>query len=181
MKEWFYVSEPGTSGNPFTAQSQSYFVGQANTYAPGLATLFEGMTIADQLAKSPALVEVDNDIAQNKTAVAGGIRDNLLDTLKEFVGRVANVYTSNIFQYNTDFNTFVGYQEGFQSVQNLDDKHFHWGYFLRSAAAIGRRDPSWLQAFLPFFNELRADVANYDRSSQRYPFLRNFNPFYGHN
>jgi hypothetical protein len=181
MKAWFYQSEPNANSGSFTQQNQSYFVGATNTYVPQLATLFEGLNIADQLSKSPVLNVADPDISLTKNAVAGNMRDFILDTLKEFVGRVANVYTSNIFQYNTDFNTFVGYPEGYQSVQNLDDKHFHWGYFLRSAAAIGRRDPAWLQAYLPFFNELRADVANYDRSSTRYPFLRNFSPFYGHN
>jgi hypothetical protein len=183
MKAWFYQGEPATdsSNNPFVLQNQAYFVGATNTYVPGLATLFEGLNIADQLSKSPALTEVDVDLKQSKQAVAAGIRDFILDTLKEFVGRMADVSTSNVFQYNSDYNTFIGYPEGYQSAQNLDDKHFHYGYLLRSAAAIGRRDPAWLQAYLPFFNQVRSDVANYDRSSTRYPFLRNFSPFYGHN
>lgn len=183
MKAWFYQSEPATDAgnNPFVLQNQSYFVGSTNTYVPGLATLFEGLNIADQLSKSPALTGVDANLAFSKQQVAANIRDYVLDTLKEFVGRMADVNTSNIFQYNTDFNTFIGYPEGYQSAQNLDDKHFHYGYLLRSAAAIGRRDPAWLQAYLPFFNEVRNDVANYDRNSTRYPFLRNFSPFYGHN
>jgi hypothetical protein len=33
---------------------------------------------------------------------------------------------------------------------------------------------------MPFFDELRKDVANYDRNDAAYPFLRNFSPFYGH-
>jgi hypothetical protein len=181
MKQWFYQSEPGTANSPFTLQNQSYFGGATNTYVPQLATLFEGLNIADQLSRSPALTANDPQINLSQNAVAANMRDFILDTLKEFIGRLSNVYTSNIFQYNTDFNTFIGYPEGYQSAQNLDDKHYHYGYFLRSAAAIGRRDPAWLQAYLPFFNEIRADVANYDRTSTRYPFLRNFSPFYGHN
>lgn len=183
MKAWFYQGEPATDAgnNPFVLQNQAYFVGATNTYVPGLATLFEGLNIADQLSKSPALNEIDTDINQSKQQVAAGMRDFILDTLKEFVGRMADVNTSNVFQYNTDYNTFIGYPEGYQSAQNLDDKHFHYGYLLRSAAAIGRRDPAWLQAYLPFFNEVRSDVGNYDRTSTRYPFLRNFSPFYGHN
>lgn len=183
MKTWFYLGEPATDAgnNPFALQNQSYFVGATNTYVPGLATLFEGLNIADQLSKSPALNEIDLDLKESKQQVAAGIRDFILDTLKEFVGRMADVNTSNVFQYNSDYNTFIGYPEGYQSAQNLDDKHFHYGYLLRSAAAIGRRDPAWLQAYLPFFNEVRSDVANHDRTSARYPLLRNFSPFYGHN
>lgn len=181
MKTWFFQGEPGTGPfNAFVLQPGNYFGGQQPTYVPSLATLFEGVTIADQLAQSPILNQPDPDIKLQKTQVAALMRNVILDTLKEFVGRIANVYTSNLFLYSTDYDTFLGYPEGYGSVQTLNDKHFHWGYFLRSAATIGRRDPNWLQAYMPFFNELRADVANYDRSSTRYPFLRNFSPFYGH-
>ena len=59
--------------------------------------------------------------------------------------------------------------------------NFHYGYFLRAAAAIGRYDRAWLNSYLPLFEQLRKDVANYDRNDTSYPFLRNFSPFYGHN
>ena len=108
------------------------------------------------------------------------MRDFILASLKEMVGRWADPYTSGVFQYNSEFDTLYGQPEGYGSVQNLNDKHFHWGYFLRAAAAIGRYDKAWLQAYLPLFTEMVGDVATYDRSSTRYPFLRNFSPFYGH-
>ena len=31
-----------------------------------------------------------------------------------------------------------------------------------------------------FFDQLRADIATYNRQDSRYPLLRNFSPFYGH-
>ena len=50
----------------------------------------------------------------------------------------------------------------------------------RPAAMIGRYDPDWVKAYLPYLDQLRRDVATYDRSDPQYPFLREFSPFYGH-
>lgn len=182
LKAWFYVDEPNSPITlaPFIRNLGTYVGYQQNTYVQFLPTLWENMTIADQLSKSSWLADTDPDLNKSKRAVAADMRDTILDSLKELVGRWADVYTSGFFQYNSAYDTFLGYPEGYGSVQNLNDKHFHWGYFLRSAAAIGRYDPEWLNQYLPFFNELRADVSNYDRASTRYPFLRNFNPFYSH-
>ncbi len=183
LKQWFYKAEPTLGGNPgpFARNIGTYFPFQNNTYAPNLAGVYENMVIADQLAKSPNLAETDPEITRTtKTQVAGEMRDFMLSSLKEMIGRWGDVYTAGFFQYNPDFDTIYGFPEGYGSVQNLNDKHFHWSYFLRSAAAIGRFDLPWLQSHLPLINELRADVANYDRTSLRYPFLRNFSPFYGH-
>jgi hypothetical protein len=109
------------------------------------------------------------------------MRDYILQALKELVGQWADVYTTQFIQYNPTFKTTYGFPAGYGSVQNLNDHHFHYGYFLRAAAAIGRYDRAWLNAYLPFFERLRKDVANYDRTDTSYPFLRNFSPFYGHN
>src|SRR5262245_40554206 len=120
-------------------------------------------------------------LCKPKTEVAAEMRDYILQALKELVGQWADVYTAQFMQYNPKFNTTYGFPAGYGSVQNLNDHHFHFGYFLRAAAAIGRYDRDWLNAYLPFFERLLKDVANYDRTDTSYPFLRNFSPFYGHN
>ena len=182
LKKWFFEAEPNLGGTPgsFARNIGTYFPFQNNTYSPNVAGIYENLVIADQLSQSPYLNDVDTDLKKSKQAVAAEMRDFILDALKEVIGRWADVYTSGVFQYNPDYNTLYGQPEGYGSVQNLNDKHFHWGYFLRAAAAIGRYDRAWLQAYLPLFQEMIGDVATYDRSSTRYPFLRNFSPFYGH-
>jgi hypothetical protein len=182
LKTWYYQAEPNLGGTPgpFVRNIGTYFPFQNNTYAPNLAGIYENLVIADQLARSPLLSDVDTDLQKPKNAVAADIRNFVLASLKEVVGRWADPYTGGVFQYNSEFDTLYGQPEGYGSVQNLNDKHFHWGYFLRAAAAIGRYDNAWLQAYLPLFNEMIGDVATFDRSSTRYPFLRNFSPFYGH-
>ncbi|MFH1243903.1 MAG: glycosyl hydrolase [Pseudomonadota bacterium] len=180
MKTWFFEGEPATATiNPF-CRDQGYYLGySANTYIYGTATLFEGLVLADQLAQSSQLTMSDENLNKSKNAVAAEMRDFILQSLKEMVGQWADIYTSQWFQYNPKYYTIYGFPEGYLSVQNLCDKHFHWGYFLRSAAAIGRYDKGWLQNHMPLFEKLVADVASFDRGNE-YPFLRNFSPFYGH-
>jgi Glycosyl hydrolase family 81 C-terminal domain len=191
MRNWFYQEEFQTGGNhidSFLRNIGTYDNQQFNTYEQGLSTLIESMTIADQLAHSSKLTGNDTStnslhacLCKPKTQVAAEMRDYILQALKELVGQWADVYTAQFIQYNPTFKTTYGFPAGFGSVQNLNDHHFHFGYFLRAAAAIGRYDRAWLDGYLPFFDELRKDVANYDRSNTNYPFLRNFSPFYGHN
>ena len=180
MKEWFFNGEPATTKiNPVCRDQSAYLGDTVNTYIYATAALFESMVIADQLAQSAQLTATDTDLKKSKNAVAAEMRDFILQSLKELIGQWADVYTSQWFQYNPEFNTVYGYPSGYGSVQDLNDKHFHWGYFLRSAAAIGRYDKQWLQNYMPLFEKLVADVASFDRGTV-YPFLRNFSPFYGH-
>ena len=191
MRNWFYLEEfqtPPNHINSFVRNIGTYDNVQTNTYEQSLSTLIESMMIADQLAHSTKLRGDDTStnnlhacLCKPKTQVAAEMRDYILQALKELVGQWADVYTAQFIQYNPTFKTTYGFPAGFGSVQNLNDHHFHFGYFLRAAAAIGRYDPAWLNSYLPFFEELRKDVANYDRSNTSYPFLRNFSPFYGHN
>ncbi len=183
LKTWFYVGEPHLPPNkvaPFIRDLQRYWGPDGNTYSPEVAGLFENIFIADQLARSKTLYAVDPDRGKQKNAVAAEMRNEMLDGLKEILSRWQDVYTTGFFQYNPDFSTIYGFPEGYGSVQNLNDKHFHWSYFLRAAAVVGRYDSEWLQAHLPLFQELVADVAKYSRQGNRYPFMRNYSPFYGH-
>jgi hypothetical protein len=191
MRKWFYLEEFQTGDNhigSFVRNIGTYDGQQFSTYEQGLATLIESLTIADQLANSTKLRGNDNEtntlnacLCKPKTQVAAEMRDYILQALKELVGQWADVYTAQFMQYNPSFHTTYGFPAGYHDIQNLNDKNFHYGYFLRAAAAIGRYDRPWLDSYLPLFEELRKDVANYNRNDTNYPFLRNFSPFYGHN
>src|SRR5262249_41984790 len=190
MRNWFFKEEFQTGGNhidSFLRNIGTYDNQQFNTYEQGFSTLIESLMIADQLANSTKLTGDDTStnnlracLCKPKKKVAAEMRDYILQALKELVGQWADVYTAQFIQHNPQFNTTYGFPAGFGSVQNLNDHHFHFGYFLRAAAAIGRYDRPWLDAYQPFFEELRKEVANYDRNDVAYPFLRNFSPFYGH-
>lgn len=182
LKAWFYTEEPQSSGKTdgFIRNPGSYWPYQNNTYSPNIAAVFENIFIADELSRSSTLNAIDPDRGKPKKAVAAEIRNESLELLKEIIGRWADVYSVGYFQYNPDFDTIYGFPQGYGSVQTLSDKHFHWSYFMRSAAVIGRYDSEWLEAFKPLFDQMVLDVASYTRSGSRFPFMRNFSPFYGH-
>ena len=175
MKTWFFVEEetlPGLDkdGKPtpahlgsFARNLGTYVNVQTNTYIQGISGVYESMIIAEQLSHSPLLAETDADFGKSKRQVAAEMRDYLLQTLKDIIGQWADVYTAQFFWYNAKYNSLFGFPQGYGSIQNVNDHHFHYSYFLRAAAAIGRYDNDWLKNYLPFIDLIRRDVATYDR------------------
>jgi endoglucanase Acf2 len=111
------------------------------------------------------------------------VRDDLLDKLK---GRAEEWLSGQskrtYFHYDTQLGTVVSYPEEYDAVKDMNDHHFHYGYWIRAAAEIGLRDPQWIapQAWGPMVDELVRDIATAERSRKDFPYLRNFDPYEGH-
>ena len=61
-----------------------------------------------------------------------------------------------------------------------NDHHFHYGYFLYAAAAVGRKDPAWLHKWAPAISHLIRDIANPSRTDPLYPPQRFKDWYVGH-
>ena len=62
-----------------------------------------------------------------------------------------------------------------------NDHHYHYGYFVHTAAIIGHLDSTWLtQSNVDYVNNLVRDVANPSSSDPYYPVFRSFDWFVGH-
>jgi endo-1,3(4)-beta-glucanase len=62
-----------------------------------------------------------------------------------------------------------------------NDHHYHYGYFVNTAAIIGHLDPTWLTASnVAYVNALVRDVANPSSSDPYFPVSRSFDWFVGH-
>ena len=63
-----------------------------------------------------------------------------------------------------------------------NDHHFHYGYFVYTAAVIGSLDPNWLQQGTnkAWVNALVRDYANPTSTDPMFPFSRNFDWYNGH-
>jgi len=61
-----------------------------------------------------------------------------------------------------------------------NDHHYHWGYYVTTAAIIAHLDPSWISANRTWVETLIRDVSNTDASSQFFPYFRSFDWFSGH-
>lgn len=88
--------------------------------------------------------------------------------------------TSKYFVYDSDWHTLLGFDESFWAHQQLNDHHFHYGYFVRAAAEICRVDAAWCSArqYGPMVELLIRDYAG-GRDDPLFPYLRNFDPAYG--
>ncbi len=118
-------------------------------------------------------------------AEAGALQTRLRTTLESwFDGRFdpADPATGGAFFYEPRWGTLIGYPSSYGSATSLNDHHFHYGYFLRAAAEVGRHDPAWLgpDRYGPFVDLLARDVASGRRGDAAFPFFRNFDPYAGH-
>lgn len=88
--------------------------------------------------------------------------------------------SSKYFVYDQDWNTLLGFNESFFTHQQLNDHHFHYGYFVRAAAEVCRIEPDWCSAeqYGPMVELLIRDYAA-GRDDPLFPYLRNFDPAYG--
>lgn len=79
------------------------------------------------------------DLVGNTTA-----RDKILETVKE---RLEDWLTAEagevafLFYYNEDWSALLGYPAGHGQDDNLNDHHFHWGYFIHTAAFVEQYNP----------------------------------------
>ena len=89
---------------------------------------------------------------------------------------------TSYFHYDKGLGTVVTYPDEFYAVEQMNDHHFHYGYWIRAAAEIALRDPAWAakDKWGGMVDLLVADIATAERGRADFPFLRNFDPYEGH-
>jgi endoglucanase Acf2 len=117
--------------------------------------------------------EMGNTVARDKMLAT--IKERLEDWLKAEGGEVAF-----LFYYNTTWSAMLGYPAGHGQDTNINDHHFHWGYFIHAASFLEQYQPGWATQFGGMINLLIRDAATTDRNDTLFPYLRNFSPFAGH-
>jgi endoglucanase Acf2 len=110
-------------------------------------------------------------------------RDRLLELAK---GRIEQWFSGTdrktYFQYDEKLGTMVAHPEEYFSIEQMNDHHFHYGYWIRAVAEIALRDPAWASKdrWGGMVDKLIADIAHSKRGDKAFPFLRNFDPYEGH-
>jgi endoglucanase Acf2 len=110
-------------------------------------------------------------------------RDQLLKMLQ---GRVEQWFKGDdrrrYFHWDQAMGTVVAYPEEYFSVVQMNDHHFHYGYWIRAVAELALRDPAWAakDRWGAMVDLLVRDIAFTERGSAQFPFLRNFDPYEGH-
>ena len=133
----------------------------------------EGQVMNRLIQTARVADEMGNASARDK--VVQTIKDRLEDWLKVESGEVAFLYF-----YNTTWSTLIGYPAGHGQDNNINDHHFHWGYFIHAAAFVEQFEPGWSEDWGGMINLLIRDAASVDRNDSEFPYLRNFSPYAGH-
>ncbi len=152
--------------DPQANDPQAYLDRWQDTYWSG-----KSMLKMMQLAQMADVAGED----QIRSAIVGAVQNTLDDWFS-----VEDVPGDRHFAYNETWSTLQGYPDSFGSAGDLNDHHFHYGYFVHAAALVGIYDPSWVAGNRDFVDVIIADVANVDASSNAFPRLRNFSPMAGH-
>ncbi|HEY0698422.1 MAG TPA: glycosyl hydrolase, partial [Micromonospora sp.] len=148
-------------GNPADFRADdTYWTGK------GLGRAARIAEIADQLNLFPV-----------RDAALNVIRTRLTDWFTATAGK-----TSRVFYYDRNWGTLIGYPASYGSDQELNDHHFHYGYYVAAAATLAKFDPTWASAarYGGMVDLLIRDANNYDRNDTRFPYLRDFDIYAGH-
>ncbi|WP_144394528.1 glycosyl hydrolase [Pleionea sediminis] len=153
----------------FVARGPGYWNTKSDTYWAGknYGKVAEVAALADQLG-----------LDQERVALIEWLKSELEDWFTATTNGQPN--SSKYFSYNEDWNTLLGYDESFGAQQQLNDHHFHYGYFVRAAAEICRTDKSWCapSAWGGMVELLIRDYAAL-RDDPMFPYVRNFDPANG--
>ena len=121
------------------------------------------------------------DVVEQQGDISG--RDQLLKLAQ---GRIEAWFSGNsgktYFHYDKRLGTVVSYPEEYFGVQQMNDHHFHYGYWIRAMADLALRDPAWAATaqWGAMTDLLVADIATAERGRADFPFLRNFDAYEGH-
>lgn len=143
----------------------------------GLATWTDSYNegqVMNRLIQTARIADQTGNIEARDKMIAT-IKERLEDWLSHESGEVAF-----LFYYNSDWSAMIGYPAGHGQDTNLNDHHFHWGYFIHAAAFMEQFDPGWAVEWGDMINILIRDAASSDRNDTQFPFLRNFSPYAGH-
>ena len=127
-----------------------------------------------RISQLMAVAEVQGDLKS---------RDRLLSLIKQRAEEwLSGQSDRTYFHYSPTLGTVVSYPEEYDAVKDMNDHHFHFGYWIRAAADIGLRDPEWVRTdkWGGMIDLLVADIATAQRGRKDFPYLRNFDPYEGH-
>ncbi|KQY48307.1 glycosyl hydrolase [Cellulomonas sp. Root137] len=112
-----------------------------------------------------------------RDSLVSSMRTRLTDWMTASPGE-----TTRSFWYNPSWGTLIGYPASYGSDTDLNDHHFHYGYYVVGAATVAQFDPAWAatSAYGGMVNTVIKDAANWDRTDTRFPFLRDFDIYAGH-
>jgi endoglucanase Acf2 len=116
---------------------------------------------------------------QGDTEAAKRLEKLLMGRIEQwFSGKDRQTY----FHLDRTLGTVLAYPEEYFAVEQMNDHHFHYGYWIRTMADLALRDPEWASdtQWGAMTNLLIQDIATAERGKKDFPFLRTFDIYEGH-
>lgn len=139
-----------------------------------------------KLNRSAQVVAAAKAVGDEESAakVLNGLEKNLEDWFT-YSGNTDKHYFTYLGE---GVGALLGFQTSFNAVDQFNDHHFHYGYFIQSAACVGLYDKQWLNDYSDVVKQLIYDIACPYRNNadcvadcgNAYPYLRSFSPYEGH-
>lgn len=121
------------------------------------------------------------DVAQQQGDASA--RDQLLEMIKKRMEEwFSGTSDRGYFHYDKTLGAVASYPDEFFTVEQINDHHFTYGYWIRTAAELALRDPAWgaKDKWGGMIDLLVADIATTERGKAEFPFLRTFDVYEGH-
>jgi len=139
-----------------------------NTYAKGLGEESNMMLMAKELEHSAYSTLKEN------------LKAELIDWLS--FSEDEQTETAYYFAEYPDYGALIGFPPGYGS-QGFNDLHFHNGYFIIGAARLMLVDDEFKEQYGPIVKLIARSYASwlrYGEDDMNLPYLRNFDPYFGH-
>lgn len=130
--------------------------------------------LLNRLIQVARIADMTGDTA-SLNRIVETVKARLEDWLKAEPGEIAF-----LFYYHQPYTALLGYPAGHGQDNNINDHHFHWGYFVHAAAFLEQYEPGWAGEWGEMVNLLIRDAASPYRDDPMFPFLRSFSPYAGH-
>jgi len=186
------------AGNSFSVENTFHGVLPTLPYVDNYSNGFSPSTLTGKIAELENSTmatwtdsynegQVFNQLMQTARIADGmgniAARNKLLNTIKtrlENWFKAENGEVAFLFYYNATWSSAIGYPAGYGQDDGLNDKQFHWGYFINAATFVEQFSPGWAAQWGGMVNLLVRDAAAYDRNDTMFPYLRSFSPYAGH-
>lgn len=132
------------------------------------------------LQRANSLVDLADQLGETR------LRDSLILAMKVeleswFTARAgAGTKNKKLFAYDPRWGSLIGLPASYGSDAELNDHHFHYGYFVQAAATVARFDKNWAKDWGPMVDLIIRDANGARRDDALFPFLRHFDIYDGH-
>lgn len=142
----------------------------------GIATSADTYWYGKAFGKIAQLIKIADQVGHTQA------RDLFIQETKTRLQNWFRGTGSTLFYYSQTWDTIIGYPASYGSDNNLNDHHFHYGYFIQAAATVAQYDQSWIADanYGGIVKMLIKDVSNWDRNDSQFPFLHYYDVYAGH-